>query len=241
MLADSSPGVIFSYQDILGRYGVFKEISQNLDRVFGLSAAAVMENSIHFFNFIGPLNTALFQQQIRQSFVYKKTVSFELCVSLTPDSSRWFNCQFSPNLDQGHLHGIGFLANSSETHAKIKQLEDQIWLIEKMHDAMPDKFYYKDAHSGFLGGNKAWKDFHHISDMRQWIGKTDKDSPVFDSDVGEHLFLEEQSFLQEGKTIRVREIVADQNGDTQFDESIKTPVYDRFGGHHARYYRTSKR
>src|SRR5690606_15618317 len=96
----------------------------------------------------------------------------------------------------------------------------------RLLDQLPDRFYYKDRQSRYLGGNKAWREQHQISDMHDWVGKSDFDSPTFFPEQAEQLFAEEQTMMASGIALRARETRKRKDGSLQYADTIKTPVYD---------------
>lgn len=112
----------------------------------------------------------------------------------------------------------------AQHHARVNSAE----FFMRLLDQLPDRFYYKDRESRYLGGNKAWRQQHQIEDMQQWMGKSDFDSPKFQPEQAEQLFREEQSMMASGIPIRTREMRHTKDGEIQYSDTIKTPVYDEY-------------
>lgn len=106
-----------------------------------------------------------------------------------------------------------------------KSISNALFLM-RLLDQLPDRFYYKDRQSRYLGGNRAWREQHKISDMQAWIGKTDFDSRRFTRELAEQRFHKEQAMMESGVAIRTRETAYNPDGSVQYSEAIKTPVYD---------------
>lgn len=151
----------------------------------------------------------------------------EQSFSITHDTQKhWFLLQATAAADNPNKEFRATIFAVSRQFAQQQCVINSANFFMRLLDQLPDRFYYKDRQSRYLGGNKAWRDQHQISDMHDWLGKTDFDSPKFYPGQAEQLFAEEQMMMESGIAIRTRESRERKDGRIDYADSIKTPVYD---------------
>ncbi len=118
--------------------------------------------------------------------------------------------------------------SATVTFTAIKMFRSAQYL-QSILDVLPDRFYYKDRRSRFMGGNKAWiagKGFKNISELK---GKTDVQINRYAPGVGEELLRDEQEQMANGDSRHFREAHRDVDGKELFLDSIKIPLKNEQG------------
>jgi PAS domain S-box-containing protein len=95
-----------------------------------------------------------------------------------------------------------------------------------LQDQISDLFYYKDTNSVFIGGNRAWVEFHGYDSISDLLGKSDQDSLSLSAEDKRKILEEEKDMMRTGTSKQAREKIVSKNGDTRYYESKKTPLYD---------------
>ncbi|MBN2702604.1 MAG: PAS domain-containing protein [Pontiellaceae bacterium] len=108
-----------------------------------------------------------------------------------------------------------------------RESEQYAAFIQTIFDNLDDQFYYKDAQSRVLGGNKAWVTHCGAESLDELIGKTDLE--LYPGDLGKELFSGEQALLAAGENVRRRERHEREDGSIQYYESIKCPMRNEKG------------
>jgi PAS domain S-box-containing protein len=226
------PFVIFIYK-AAHHGGQFEYCSAAVEKFFHVSPATIMANPGVFFDLFPEPEKSLLQQRFAEpvtlppeSLENPHQVNIEFSYKHKGDEKRRYLLQATltneaaVNLWSGAIFSID--ASYRKQEAAIKSANYFLLL----QDQLPDLFYYKDSNSHFLGGNKAWKDFHGFTSTEQWLGKTDKDSPRFSPLESEQIFNDEQAMLRSGKISRIREHIKNADGTEKFMDSIKAPILD---------------
>lgn len=194
--------------------------------IFGIQGQVPITNTDFPFHRVdAPYHTELYILLNQLGYGERRFV--ELNFSITHrDQLHWFLLQATPaNGDATDKFRASIFA-VSEQFARKQQVINTANFFMHLLDQLPDRFYYKDRQSRYLGGNRAWREQHQISDLHSWIGKTDFDSPRFTRDQAEQLFREEQTMMDSGIAIRARETITGKDGQLYYADTIKTPVYD---------------
>lgn len=99
--------------------------------------------------------------------------------------------------------------------------------IQAIFDNLDDHFYYKDAQSKVIGGNKKWIFSRGADSLDDLVGKTDLD--LYPGPLGKKLFDGEQELIASGKKSRLRERHELEDGSVKYMESIKCPMKNERG------------
>ncbi len=224
------PFVLFIYK-VTQSGGSFEYCSPAITKYFQISPESVRNNPGVFFDLLPEPERSLLQQRLTdatdlQAPPQPEQINIEFSYKhATGEKNRYLLQASRANEDAVCLwSGAIFSIDASyrKQEAAIKSANYFLFL----QDQLPDLFYYKDAQSHFLGGNKAWRNFHGFATTEQWLGKTDKDSPRFTPEKGEQIFNEEQAMLRSGRMQRQREHINDADGSDRYIDSIKVPIFD---------------
>ncbi len=229
------PFVLFVYKTS-ATGGKFEFCSPTISRFFNISPASVLASASVFFDVFPEPEKSLLQQRFAEasnSHSNNENADPLINFEFTYKSPAGDKCRYllqatydqpASNSAEGSWSGAIFSIEISyrKQEAAIKSANYFLFL----QDQLPDLFYYKDPQSRFLGGNKAWKEFHGFKSTDQWLGKTDKDSPKFSPEEGIRIFEEEQDMLRSGKMRRQREHILNSAGQEKYIDSIKVPIFD---------------
>lgn len=230
------PFVLFVYKSV-GESGFFEYCSDAIESVFYVSSADVISDPNHFFNILPEPEQSFIKQKLAGTFDlpgdnnYSPSINIDFDFVKNPTRSHRYLLQASctevsnPNEPKfrrwsGGIFSVDFIYRQQEAAVAAANY------FLRLQDQLPDLFYYKDAQSRFIGGNKAWKNFHGFTATEQWLGKTDKDSGRFSAADSEKLLQDEKHILETGEIFRVREHVRNSDGSESFLDSIKAPVLD---------------
>lgn len=224
--AESLPCILFTFTTANSGKCTICFCNNNLADIFGLTAESLITDSDFPFknvdlNFRTELYTHLNQ------LMYGERTFIDVRFTITEkENIHWFLLQASAQKGTPEHIYEGRIFEITEQYAQQQQALTSANYFMHLLDQLPDRFYYKDAHSRYLGGNRAWREQHSITNMDEWVGKTDLDSPRFKPALAEKLFREEQHMLKSGIALRTRERIENKDGSVQYADSIKTPVYD---------------
>ncbi|MBI4756341.1 MAG: PAS domain S-box protein [Betaproteobacteria bacterium] len=86
---------------------------------------------------------------------------------------RWAQVFVRPLMDgSGQVAGFaGSCADITERRRAEEQLRDQLRFVQDLVEVIPNPLYMKDTQGRYVGFNKAWESFFHIS-RQDWLGKT---------------------------------------------------------------------
>lgn len=219
------PFVLFTYKaaDVGGR---FEYCTSAVKNFFEISPASVLSDPTIFFDIISEPEKSLLQQrfaeQSEKSHSEEADINLEFNFKQSTGEKKRYLLQAARNDDTWS----GAIFSIDATYRKQEAAIESANYFLLLQDQLPDLFYYKDAQSRFLGGNKAWRDFHGFTSTEQWLGKTDRDSPKFSKPDSEKIFIDEQAMLQSGKVSRMREHIKNADGSEKFMDSIKAPIFD---------------
>lgn len=225
------PFVLFVYNPT-EQGGCFEHCGNEIENFFKTSAARIIADPGEFFGIL---------PEPERSFVHRKfsqtnnspneadqllplNVGFSTARAQNPQQRYLLQASCAYETQGWRWSGAIFSVDSIYQQQEAEIAAANYFL--RLQDQLPDLFYYKDSQSRFLGGNKAWRNFHGFTNTEQWLGKTDKDSRRFSAKESEKLFNNEQSILQTGVVSRIREHVKNSDGSEFFMDSIKAPVFD---------------
>jgi PAS domain S-box-containing protein len=231
MLVDSLPCILFTFTGTSGASCKLCYCNNNLTEVFGITPLDLLDvTQLPFAQLTVTDRTHI--TQLLDELVQGRHNAVECRFAIFHNQQNyWFVLQaaleqnsaglaVTPLKFQATIHEI------TQQYAEQQQSMDSANYFLNLLDHLPDRFYYKDAQSRYLGGNKAWRDFHNISNMRDWLGKSDFDSIVFEPEFKQRLYEQEQAMMRSGVSIRARETIEHTDGSRSYADSIKTPLYD---------------
>nr|WP_324257927.1 ATP-binding protein [Cellvibrio fontiphilus] len=224
--AESLPCILFTFSAEHSGKCTICFCNNNLADIFGITTESLIADSPLPFDQVDIQHRPHIYTQLNQLMYGERTfVDLSFTISRA-EKVHWFLLQASAQTGSAHTIYEGRIFEITEQYAQQQQVLTSANYFMHLLDQLPDRFYYKDAQSRYLGGNKAWREQHHINNMNDWIGKSDLDSPRFTPEQAERLFREEQAMLKSGIALRTRERVENTDGRIQYADSIKTPVYD---------------
>lgn len=224
--AESLPCILFTFSAEHSGKCTICFCNNNLADIFGITTESLIADSPFPFDQVDLQHRPHIYTQLNQ-LMYGERTFVDLSFTISREEKvHWFLLQASAQTGSAHTIYEGRIFEITEQYAQQQQVLTSANYFMHLLDQLPDRFYYKDAQSRYLGGNKAWREQHHINNMNDWIGKSDLDSPRFTPEQAERLFREEQAMLKSGIALRTRERVENTDGRIQYADSIKTPVYD---------------
>lgn len=224
------PFVLFVYK-ATKTGGLFEYCSPAISKYFQVSPNSILTNPGVFFDLLPEPEKSLLQQRFSESYgpdtsSLPDQISVEFSYKqITGEKCRYL-LQAERTLIEDTLTWSGAIFSIDASYRKQEAAIKSANYFLFLQDQLPDLFYYKDAQSHFLGGNKAWKEFHGFTTAEQWLGKTDKESPRFSKAKGEQIFNEEQAMLRSGKLQRQREHIINADNSEHYIDSIKVPIFD---------------
>jgi diguanylate cyclase (GGDEF)-like protein/PAS domain S-box-containing protein len=110
----------------------------------------------------------------------------------------------------------------------LRELREQIFLLETLMDTIPDSIYFKDRDSKFTRVNRYTAVRFGISDPAQLIGKTDFD--FFTAEHAQQAFRDEQEIIRSGKPlVGLEEKETLPGGGIRWVSTTKMPLRDSNG------------
>ncbi|MFC3116238.1 PAS domain-containing hybrid sensor histidine kinase/response regulator [Cellvibrio fontiphilus] len=224
--AESLPCILFTFSAEDSGKCTICFCNNNLADIFGITTESLIADSPFPFDQVDLQHRPSIYTQLNQ-LMYGERTFVDLSFTISRgEKIHWFLLQASAQKGSANTTYEGRIFEITEQYAQQQQVLTSANYFMHLLDQLPDRFYYKDAQSRYLGGNKAWREQHHINNMEDWVGKSDLDSPRFTPEQAERLFREEQAMLKSGIALRTRERVENIDGRIQYADSIKTPVYD---------------
>ncbi|PUA29083.1 MAG: hypothetical protein B0W54_00220 [Cellvibrio sp. 79] len=224
------PFVLFIYK-VTKTGGSFEYCSPLISKYFQVSQSNVLTNPGVFFDLLPEPEKSLLQQRFTESIgshspALPEQVNIEFSYKQITGEKNRYLLQAGRSTEDGASTWSGAIFSIDASYRKQEAAIKSANYFLFLQDQLPDLFYYKDAQSHFLGGNKAWKEFHGFITTEQWLGKTDKESPRFSAEKGEQIFNEEQAMLRSGKMQRQREHIINPDNSESYMDSIKVPIFD---------------
>lgn len=229
-LAESLPCILFTFTGLAGKTCKLRYCNSNLMDVFGLTAADQLDDCPLPFSKLNNTDKSHLNLQLQELLDGRQTGIETRFQIMHNQHAYWFVLQAAQEqYDAGQTTTTQFQGAIYEITQQYanqqKALASANYFLDIL-DQLPDRFFYKDAQSRFLGGNKAWREHHNFGDDQEWVGKTDKDSSRYSPEFGRKLFDDEQEMMRSGKSIRQREVLEQNDGTFCYAESIKSPLYD---------------
>ncbi len=115
-----------------------------------------------------------------------------------------------------------------DLRAALRELREEIFLLETLMDTIPDSIYFKDRESRFTRVNRYTAVRLGVSDPAQVVGKTDFD--FFTTEHAEQAFRDEQQIVRSGKPIvGLEEKETLPGGAIRWVSTTKMPLRDTNG------------
>ena len=209
---DSIPSVLFSAELTQGDMLSLIYCNQQVEQFFGVTAAEVTHNPECMLQCMSVAHQQAFIACITRAIRQQLPCECECEVNLGDQPSRWLLVNIAPQLTPNGVTASGVMSDISATY-----IDKQRALTEKqnalnsanffMHlqDSLPDNFYYKDQHSVFLGGNKAWYTHHGYDSLSAIVGKSDADSKALSPELKCEILAQEQEMMRTGIPIHKTE------------------------------------
>jgi PAS domain S-box-containing protein len=230
-LAESLPCILFTFTGLTGNTCKLRYCNNSLMDVFGITTVDQLDDCPLPFSKLNTLDESHLTQRLQELLDGLQTaveVRFQI---LHDNHPYWFILQAAQEQHDAAHTSIapqfqGAIYEITQQYANQQKALDSASYFLDILDQLPDRFFYKDTQSRFLGGNKAWREHHKFGDDQEWIGKTDMDSSRFSPAFSRKLFEEEQEMMRTGQSIRQREALEQSDGSLSYAESIKSPLYD---------------
>ena len=112
--------------------------------------------------------------------------------------------------------------------AAVRDMRDEILLLETLMDTIPDSIYFKDRESRFTRVNRYTAERFGLRDPADLIGKTDYD--FFTLEHAEKAFRDEQEIIRSGRpVVAVEEKETLPDGGIRWVSTTKMPLRDSTG------------
>src|SRR5262245_60216930 len=110
----------------------------------------------------------------------------------------------------------------------LREMREEIFLLETLMDTIPDSIYFKDSESSFTRINKYTAERFGLPDPADAIGKSDYD--FFTAEHAEKAFHDEQEIVKTGRPIvAVEEKETLPGGGIRWVSTTKMPLRDSKG------------
>ena len=173
---DSISSVLFSAELTPDNRLTITYCNQPIQRYFGVSSTEVTRNAECLLHCLSAPHQQAFMACIARAIREQIPSECECEVNLGDQPARWLWVQITPQHTPTGVTASGVISDISAAHtAKLDALESASFFMQ-LQDSLPDIFYYKNQHSVFLGGNKAWCAHHGYDSLSEIIGKSDSDS-----------------------------------------------------------------
>jgi len=222
------PFILFAFKTTVQGSG-FDYCSSAISNHFEISAADVIADANSLFDILPEPEKSQLKQRFTETTTQDATdplINIEFSYKRVSGEKHRYLLQAQCSHNQEGTHWSGAIFSVDTSYQKLEAAIKSANYFLFLQDQLPDLFYYKDTQSRYLGGNKAWRDFHGFNYIDGWQGKTDMDSPRLGPEDGKRIFMEEQSMLRSGLPVRVREHLKNADGTDKYQDSIKVPIFD---------------
>ncbi len=227
---NSLPTVVFSAKVSADNTIIFEYCNQRVNQFFKLTPEEIRKDAELFFQCLSQDKRAPVKNLILDAVKSQRTLEIEFDRASDAPNPSWFLLQVSPQNGDDSLQKVsGVISDFSETHnAKASAIKAAKYFMY-LQDQMPDRFYFKDRNSTFLGGNKAWYNSHGYNSLEEIVGKSDADSHLLSAENKAMLLAAEQKLIADGVPVRHREHNIAPDGTDIYWDTIKTPLFDDTG------------
>lgn len=217
------PGAVFQFQTHPDGSRCSPYVSEGIRSIFGLAPAGLDSAASPLFERIHPEDRPKVEAAIEHSVRTLQLWKSEFRTLLPEGAVRWVNVRATPERlpDGGTLwHGF-FWDRTDQMEAELEAYRNSE-LLRNLFENIPDRVYYKDRQSRYIGGNRAWA-LEKVETMEAIRGKSDFD--FYPPDIAEALFATEQRIMQTGEVSRRREKHEFPGKPPLFLESVKCPIF----------------
>ncbi len=216
-IPEDLPALIISMRLEQGEIAFTEVFLGSLD-IFDATGLELQQAPQLFLNRIKNINLLA---KISDALVNQTSFEVELQFESAHGTEYWLHCALTANDAQC---GSACIIDVSETHRQAEHTKKSAEFFTQLQNQLEDLFYFKDRRSRILGGNKAFCEYHGVTDIEELLGKTDFDSKRIPERDKEDIFKAEQEIMMKGSVLRKREQSWDKYGAEYFLESIKTPL-----------------
>ncbi|MFH1113473.1 MAG: PAS domain S-box protein [Pseudomonadota bacterium] len=167
-------------------------------------------------NVLGRLERVLKGEEIKEETTHRRKDGSEFPIEINPRLLALGGHKYVLAIDRD-------ITDRKEMDASLKEIQRQ---QRALLDNIPDIAWLKDEESRFIAVNKAFGKACGVApeDLR---GKTDLD--IWPLELAEHYRADDRDVMTSGNQKRVEEPLTDQDGNTTWIETIKTPIYNDVG------------
>jgi rsbT co-antagonist protein RsbR len=109
------------------------------------------------------------------------------------------------------------------------QLQDELWIMQSVLDAIPHAVYWKDRDLVYRGCNYRFAADIRIAATRQIVGKTDADMPWQPGEAAAFQALDRQVMAADAPETGIDETIVHADGTQEWFETHKAPLHDQAG------------
>jgi PAS domain S-box-containing protein len=182
-------------------------------------------------DFLPPALAAAHRQEDRQVLATGATLETLHELPQPDGRSRFLQAIKTPLRDSaGNIVGLlGIYWDVTDRRRAEEALEHERFLMNTLMAHVPDRIYFKDAHSRFLRVNHAMAALFQLRDPEEAVGKSDFD--FFGADHARQAFEDEQKIIQSGQpVIGLVEQETLPDGKSRWALTTKMPLRDQSGG-----------
>ncbi len=224
---DALPSVVFSARLSSEGEIVFEYCNQRLNHFFSITPDELKGDPDLLFNCIADPDRTNLKTSLRLAIQDQQAFQCEFEIITAENPSTWMLLQVTPSGDATNGNSVGgTITDISDSHAtKVSAIEAANHFLY-LQDQLPDRFYFKDRHSIFKGGNKAWLAFQGIDSLAEAMRKSDLNSGAFTPEDAQKIFSQEQEMMRTGVAIHERECHILADGSKSYADSKKVPLYN---------------
>ncbi len=130
-----------------------------------------------------------------------------------------------------HLAGRPYVLAIERDITERRRMEDALREVSRQQEAIlnniPDLAWLKDKEGRFIAANGPLAAACGVASPEELVGKTDFD--LWPKELAEGYLADDRDVMGSGKRKRVEETILDRDGNTQWMETIKTPIYNDVG------------
>jgi len=149
-----------------------------------------------------------------------------------PDGSVfWLETSKIPLRDaNGEVIGVlGTYTDITDRKKAEQELKNSQRLLELVLDTIPERVFWKDKNSVYLGANQAFAEDAGLTSPSQLIGKTDYDTPWADTEADAYRADDKHVMDTDEVRIRYEESQTRADGSISWVETSKIPLHDSNG------------
>ena len=222
-LSEQVPGFFYLYHHYEDGRAAFPFASSGIRDIYELEPEDVAHGFDKIYKVLHPLDRDRVVRSIQYSVHALKDWKYDFRVILPEKGERWLRGHAKPEkqadrsvIGYGYVTDITEYKNIIESNSKLRKQ------FESVFDAVPNLIFVKDENSRYLIANKAYCEFHGVSE-EEIVGKTDEQLGV-SKEEAEHYCRSDKEVLEHGKTIYIPEVRAiGKDGVERWYQTIKKP------------------